>query len=211
MKKFSLTQLETARKNPLSFGKLLTNESTQKNFSRKSKYADWKNAIYKYHKTNNLNDSLDYFEAMYNKHFESKYKKNIDDFELYSRAIHTYVIEHNKRNFVCVESRKNVLIELVKEKLSLSGQVPIINLNDDLGYSIFFFSKESTGWETELRFPIIQDYFATNVYGVEVSEIEVGIYSIGVGKHFQQTFSLKEIKSARTELVTIGNMIATSL
>lgn len=95
--------------------------------------------------------------------------------------------------------------------MELSGQAPIIYLNSRLTYSIYFFSKTSRNWEDELRFPIIQHYFAKEVYGVETSEIEVGIFALDVEKHLQKSYSKAEIKKAINELNSVGKIIVANL
>lgn len=209
MKKFSITQLETARKNPLSFAQMLSGGGGIGNY-RTSKYTDWKNAIYEFHKTEDLSKSLDYFESFFYKHFK-KDKRNIKSYEIYVKAIENYASEHKKNEFIFVESRKSVEIELIKEKLKITGQVPIINLNNKLGYSVYFFAKQSTDWEDELRFPIIQDCVAKEVLGVDSDEVEIGIFALDTGNHLQKSFSHSAIKKARKELESIGNIIVDNL
>ena len=75
------------------------------------------------------------------------------------------------------------------------------------GYSAHFFTKDSTMWESELKFPIIQDYIA-NFYGVELSEIEVGVFGTDTQKLSQLTFSDQEVTDAKNELDTIGHTIS---
>lgn len=209
MKSFSITKLETARKSPANFAALLKSPSAQGGFG-KSKYADWKNAIYYFHKTKDLAKTLDYFEKFFQKHFKNN-RANTKDFEKYTKLIETYVSECKNENLNFVEAKKSIDLLIIKDKLELTGQAPIIYLNNKLSYSIYFFTKTSKDWEDELRFPVIQNYFAKEVYGVDVSEIEVGVFTLDLGKHLQKSYSKTEIKKAVDELNSIGNTIVNNL
>lgn len=209
IKNFSITQLETARKSPTNFAALLKSPPAQAVFG-KSKYADWKNAIYYFHKTNDLVKSLDYFEKFFQKHFKNN-RLNTKDFEKYTKLIESYVTEYKNKSFTFIEAKKKIDFLIVKDKLELSGQIPIIYLNNRLTYSIYFFSKTSKDWEYELRFPVMQHYFAKEVYGVDSSEIEVGIFALDVGKHLQKSYSKGEIKKANNELKSMGKIIVDNL
>jgi|SRR5215213_2734976 len=209
MKSFSITKLETARKSPANFAALLKSPSAQSGFG-KSKYADWKNAIYYFHKTKDLAKTLDYFEKFFQKHFKNN-RVNTKDFEKYTKLIENYVAECKNKSLTFIEAKKKIDFLIIKDKLELSGQAPIIYLNSRLNYSIYFFSKTSKDWEDELRFPIIQYYFAKEVYGVEASELEVGIFALDVEKHLQRSYSKNEIKKAIKELNSIGKIIVANL
>lgn len=84
-------------------------------------------------------------------------------------------------------------------------------MNNKGGYSIYFFSKGNNLWEEELRFPVVQNYVSSILYNVDLSEVEVGIYSLDLQKHLQRTYSKKEVDDATKELNAIGKAVSLAL
>lgn len=59
MKKFSITELETARRNPVDFGKVLKDGTTSaSSFGGYPKSMRWLNAICKYHEDQDISPAI---------------------------------------------------------------------------------------------------------------------------------------------------------
>jgi len=89
----------------------------------------------------------------------------------------------------------------------ITGRVPLSFMNNKGGFSLYFFSKSSGGWESELRFPIIQSYFAEETYGTALDMVEVGVFSIQDNIFLEKTYSQSDILDAKIELKKISKAI----
>jgi hypothetical protein len=205
MKRINLPQLESAREDPIAFAERLNSTTSNSSYGY-SKISDWKNAIFEYHKSQDLTATLDYFHDKFYAHF-----KNTADFEFYSSAIVNYVTDYHDNGLVFVSKRKLMEIVLEPNVLSLRGQVPLVNMNIDGGHSITFFLKTNNeDWQNELKFPIIQNHYASEL-GIDLSEVEIGIFALDVGSHFLRTYSESEVEDAMLELNSIASTIASNL
>lgn len=208
MKTISFGQLENARNSPKAFAKSLDNPDGGS--PRFSKFMAWQLAVFHYHKEkNNLSKAINYFETTFLRNFADNSKNKTEREELIEQ-LEAYANDERRKNLIYVEHKKRISIPLTS-KIRLGGEVPLIKMNNKLGYSAFFFSREDAAWESELRFPIIQNYISQTLYNVDLSEVEVGIYSLYKQKHFQTTYKLKEVQQALNELTTIGNAVSLAL
>lgn len=208
MKKISFSQLESARSSPAAFAKSLTNPNGST--PRFSKFMAWQLAVIRYHKEKgDLSKAVNYFEATFMRNFADN-SKNASEREDWILELQAYSTDDIKRKLTFVEPKKNISIPLTS-KVRLGGQLPLIKMNNKGGYSIYFFSRESTIWEGELRFPIIQNFVASTLYGVDLSEVEVGVYGLDLRKHLQRSYTQKEVDDAEKELETIGRTVSLSL
>jgi hypothetical protein len=208
MNKISFSQLESARKNPVAFAKSLTTPTGSN--PRFSKYMAWQLAVNHYHKEKgDLSEALNYFEAIFMRRFVDNHKNKVER-ENWILELDAYAADDVKRKLTYVEHKKRVSIS-VTNKVRLGGELPLIKMNNTGGYSIYFFARESAQWESELRFPVIQNYVASTLYGVDLSEVEVGVYSLDLKKHLQRTFTQKEIDDAEKEIKAIGKAVSLAL
>jgi len=205
MSKFSITQLEIARKNPTQFANnLKAAVGTKTVFFGTPKFTRWQNAVGEYHKQNDLSKAINYLEKSFSKRADTA--KNRNEVTQFIISLDAYVAEFNKKGFCFQKTNERIHIDL-NSKIYISGQVPVIYMNTKGGFSAYFFSQSGIGWESELRFPIVQKYLAENVYGVELDKIEVGIFKTNTNKFSQQIFSEKEIREAVKELTKIGKIM----
>jgi len=204
MSTISFSQLESARKNPSAFAKNIGKGGSS---SRFSKYMAWQLSIHEYHKhSEDLAKSINYFEMTFIRNFADN-PKNAAERAQWIQEIEAYSKNDIALKLTHVESKKRVSIQLAT-KVTFGGQLPLIKMNNKGGYSVFFFSRESATWEEELRFPIIQNYVAQTLYNVDLSEIEVGIYSLDFQKHLSKIYSSKDVKEAIKELNAIGKAVS---
>jgi len=205
MSKFSITQLETARKNPTQFANNLKDTAGVKpSFFGRGKFTRWQDSVGEFHKQNDLSKAINYLEKSFSNRADNS--KNRNEVARFISSLDGYAGEFNKKGFTLLDRRKNIHIDL-NSKVFISGQIPIIYMNTKGGFSVYFFSQIGIGWEGELRFPIVQKYFAETVYGVDLNKIEVGIFSTANDKFSQQTFSENEVNDADKELKKIGKVI----
>lgn len=208
MNKISFSQLESARKNPTAFAKSLSSPSGDT--PRFSKFMAWQLAVNHYHKERgNLSTAVNYFETTFMRNFADN-SKNTAEREDWILELIAYSDDNIKNKLTYVEHKKRINIPLTSE-VRLGGELPLIKMNNKGGYSIYFFSRESTLWEGELRFPVIQHFVATTLYNVALSEVEVGVYSLDFQKHLQRSFTSKEVDDAVKELKAIGKAVSLAL
>lgn len=204
MKKFSITKLEVARNDPSGFAKSLKPGGTEaSSFFGRSMFIRWQDAINEFHRANDLSKAINYLEKTFSNYADSS--KNRKAREGYLGSLDSYVseIKRNGNIFLKKESLKITL----NAKVMITGRVPLSFMNNKGGFSLYFFSKTSSGWEAELKFPIIQNYFSQEVFGTDLDKVEVGVFSIEDNRFLQQTYTSAEIEGAKKELKKIGKVI----
>lgn len=205
MNRFSITQLEIARQNPKKFANSLKVAlGTKPSFFARGKLVRWQDAVSEYHKRNDLSKAINYLEKSFSNRADNT--KNRNEVTRFISSLEAYVKQFTKNGFSIIDFRKRIQIYL-NSKVFISGQVPATYMNTKGGFSIYFFSQDGLGWETELKFPILQKYFAEEIYGTDLDNIEVGIFSTATDKFFQQTFTEDEVREADKELKKIGKII----
>ena len=205
--KFSLTKLEIARTNPLQFAKSLKVKSSGNSFFNYSRWMAWQNAVHHWNKNNSQSGAINYltnslanFKIVQNKPQEG---------EFYIEKLQSYINGHNANGYYSLESKHRVLID-INPVVSLSGQIPVINMNKNGGYSIILLSKVDMPLDYELRFPLLQNHYASIVYGVETYEVEIGYFNFDTERFITKSFSKIKINKALNEVTEIANVISKS-
>lgn len=205
MSRFSITQLEVVRQNPSQFANnLKASAGTKQSFFGRGKFLRWQDSVSEFHKQNDLSKAINYLEKSFSTRADNA--RNRNEVAQFISSLDAYVTQFKKKGFSLLDLRKKIHIDL-NSKVFISGQVPITYMNTKGGFSIYFFSQGGLGWESELKFPILQKYFAEEIYGTELKNIEVGIFSTANDEFFQQTFTVDEVKEADNELKSIGKVI----
>ncbi|MDX2191505.1 MAG: hypothetical protein SFY32_16760 [Bacteroidota bacterium] len=205
MSKFSISQLEVARQNPKQFANnLKAAAGTKPSFFGRGKFVRWQDAVSEYHKQNDLSKAINYLEKSFSNRTDNA--KNRNEVTQFISSLDAYVAEFKKKGFSVMDFRKRIQIDL-NSKVFISGQIPVTYMNTKGGFSVYFFSQDGLGWEAELKFPILQKYFAEEIYGTNLENIEVGIFSTASDNFFQQIFTEDEVKAADKELKKIGRII----
>lgn len=203
-KKFSITKLENARRNPKAFGSLLM-DAVKEPFSSNPKSVRWLTAVANYHKNSNLSEAVNSLIESFSRRKQTK--KNIAEVDTLITALYNYVNEHSSLSYTYFSHRH--LLELtLSEKLKMNGWIWIINktTNGYSGYTIVN-NEDSNNWQSQLRFPIIQSYLAEKIFKCNVEKVEVGIINYYEGKHHRISYTTNEISLAFDELKLIGNEI----
>jgi len=208
MKKIAFSQLEAARRNPTAFAKALAESGAST--ARFSKYMAWQNSVFHYHKQRgDLAKAIKYFEATFVKNFADN-SANRAERENWIKELEGYSIDEVRRRLTYVEHKKRVTIPINAE-LRLGGELPLIQMNTKGGYSVYFFSRDSSGWDQELKYPILQYHVARVLYNVRPDEVEIGVYSVADQRHLQHSFSRRDIRQAIQELDDLGSEIASAM
>lgn len=209
MKKFSITELETARRNPVDFGKALKNSSTSANgFGGYPKSMRWLNAICKYHEEQDISPAILSIETGFSNRKDNA--KNRQELETFIDALSNYESEIKKRKLSLIKSREPVNIVLTT-LLKVSGQIPVIFMKPNIGFCAYFITKENSTWESELKYPVIQNFIAADIFNCEANVIDVGYINYYTGEFHETSFSMSDIKSALKEMKVIGESISINL
>ena len=136
MKKISFNQLESARKSPKAFAKSLDNPDGST--PRFSKFMAWQLAVFEYHKQkSNISKAISYFESLFSRNFADNPKNKIEK-EEWIEQLEAYTLDEVKKKLIYVEHKKRISIPLTG-KIRLGGELPLIKMNNRLGYSVYFF------------------------------------------------------------------------
>lgn len=205
MKKFSITKLETARTNPRSIANSILSPaaSTPMRFST---YMAWQLSVFRFHKTKNITEAREVLEN----YFENKFKKNKKNdkiFDSFRNSLTGYYNQYTLKKLGFIEPKMKLDIKLTS-KLKITGQIPVVCMNSKPnGRTLYFFLKGNLNWEDELKFPIIQKY-AENLYGINLNNIEVGVFNLTTNKLDLRTYDQSEVETAYDELINIGKKIS---
>lgn len=208
VKKFSISKLEMARKNPTDFGTHLRDDDEEP-FNSRPKSVRWLDATSVYHKNSNLSEAITYLQNSFRNRKQTK--KNIKEVETLVQSLCIYVNDHLELNYNHYNHKHKIEIYL-SQKLKTSGWIWIINTTPS-GYSAFIVVNEqdSINWQNQLRFPIIQNYIANKLFNCPIENVEVGIINYFEGKHYKTCFQQDTIKNALEELKIIGSQISSLL
>lgn len=209
MKQFSITQLETARKNPQSFGKNLKDAKASENtFGGYPKSMRWLNAICIYHQNENISDAILSIENSFSNRKDTL--KNRNELEGFINSIVSYESETKKRNLIFIKSRERINL-ILNNQIKVTGIIPLIFMKPTTGFAAYFISKSNANWQSELKYPIVQNYVAKYVFDSEIKNVDIGYIDYFTGELIEDCFSLSSISSAKEELQMIGEEIALNL
>ena len=174
MIRFRLNDLEEALRNPIEYMHEQTRIDRPEIFYRKSYYTTLRNAIFKFHSSNNdisiardyLIDELDSFKK------DSLKQDTIEQFDW-------YIQDYRNNNFHTFSCRYNITIKpsnATSSNLEWYGEISRLDICPDGGFIAWLFRrKEPEGWFNELRMPLIQSELSNNL-NAPFTEISVGIY-----------------------------------
>jgi hypothetical protein len=120
----------------------------------------------------------------------------------------SYVSNYKKQKLSFLSFHSKIKFTIDEDNI-LSGEIFRIDKTKNGGFSITLFwnNQESEIWATELRFPLLQKYYADK-YGVTTDKVQVGIFNFENQSHEYITFDQESIEDALDELsgimITLG-------
>jgi hypothetical protein len=182
------------------------NKSTDILQSATIKYSVWKDAINHYLKTRDRNAAISYLNSRFNRFAENR-------FDLIDR-LH-FLTELNG----CIDDYIQLKMEphlrkinfefAIDNRINVYGQVPRIDksLENDK-YYISFYIHDNMGWQHDIKYALIQSWFASNVLETETSKICIGVYNIENNRHEFVCYSEAQIDMAWNEArMLTGNLV----
>lgn len=207
--KFSITNLEKARKNTVEFAKMLKSGRTSENeFGGYPKSMRWLNAACEFHKDSKLADA---FEAI-DKGFSGRKNtaQHRRELQMFYTALDKYKTEIAGRRLALLKSREKIYIKL-NPQVEVSGIIPLIFMKPTTGFAAYFISLNAPAWKSELKFPVIQSFVAESVFKSNVEEVEVGYIDYFTGEFNETSYSVSEINASLKELEGVGETIRLNL
>lgn len=208
MKKFSINSLETARKNPAAFKLMLENDKTDgANFwGGRAKSRRWHDAVSIYHQRSDKNEAIQHLIKAFSSRKDTIFnRRELDSLIL---SLENYIIEYTKLKYLNLEKSLRLSL-LITPEIKVTGMIWLINETSRKGYAGYFVGKEvnKLNWESELRFPIIQN-FLSEKYHCPLNRIEVGLIDYTTGHHHKISYNEDEIHDAVVEFNKIGNLLS---
>lgn len=122
--------------------------------------------------------------------------------ELYNRYP-KYELSYRQQNLIFQDFHKNIAFN-IEGDFVLSGEIFRIDKTRHGGYAItvIWKNQESDIWAQELRFPVLQKFYA-DLFGVSTNKVFVGIYDFENVSHEYITFDEETIEDAMKELQDI--------
>lgn len=198
--KIAYRDLETARKDPQSFGRQLAAGVAGTAMSR-GYFMDWRDAVLGWHSGDGEPFEIrNRLQAALERHFtgnssEKKREETLDRFDRYV-ACFTGLGYRPQRTRMAVATTVDQAADII-----VSGQVPVLARKGMEYVAILLISKE-TDWENELRSPLLQDA-AERKLNLFPGDLSIGAYEYLSGTYAQKTFSEEEIESAKEELALV--------
>ena len=198
--RFSHSRLEEARQNPKKFKNSLEGES---GFSgRPGRYRYWQYATRKYH-NEGMEAAEKHLMGLFSKFAQNrKSDRLLEEFILY---LHTYANDYEELGNEVFKIGDNLKLE-INYNNTIGGEIHRLDFRIKGGYEIYLMIKEDFIWENELRFPLIQHFYAEQL-GCQYSEIGVGVYCFELGEHVIHKYSEDEIEKALIEVDRISNFL----
>ena len=199
------SQLEVARKNPTRFGKSYS--SGPGRFNSRNFRTFLSSAISQFHRGASKEEVLDVFtkkcedKLKLQAHFTARLKH-------YRKILDAYCDSYGTQGCHFVEVKKPM--NLVIGAHLLRGRVDRFDMRIPTGYRATITQLERTQWETELRWPLLQQAIATEL-GSSTSEVEVGVFCFDDGSYGYRIFTDAEIAEAEVEAEKILTEVETSI
>lgn len=208
MIKFSITKLEDARVNPVAFAKLLLDGQVVTRGFGYPKSLRWLNAVTAYHASSKIGDAYVSIEnALSNRKDTAANRREL---EKLLTSLSDYEKQIKNLSFHLIKAREPIDLPLTK-KLRIGGQIPLIYMKEDEGYAAYFISKENADWQSELKYPILQNYISKKVFKTDPKQVDIGYIDYLTGQFHQECFSAPELKGAESELKEMATKISKSL
>ncbi len=198
--RISHRNLEVIRKSPQSIKQIIGNNSPRTSMARY-----WQFAIKKYHKNNDINEAIDYFQSNCQQHFKDTKANQTQIFQLTDK-INQYRADYLLLDFEYYDYSQRLSMD-INYKNFLSGEIFRIDKKKEGGYAITLFEKDNELWSSELRFPLLQIHYS-NIFKCPIDEISVGTYNLKTGKHQYINYDEYSLKTSWEEILNISRIIS---
>jgi hypothetical protein len=131
--------------------------------------------------------------------------KNIDREASFHTALTRYDELFQKKGFTYFDGA-HVMNWKLHNNVILGGYTPWIAKRSKEYFS-YLFTENDFDWESELRFPLLQQYISTNLIDCDPQDLSVGIYCLNKGAFKFKSFKSAEIADAKSEVRVLFNRL----
>lgn len=200
--KISHSKLEIARTDPKTFKKKV---SAAGGIFRPSRYRYWQYSTRFYHKNEDDRDeTVKYLAKLFNGFVQNKKADELLDKHI--SYLDAYIDDFKKLQTVPIEIGSRLEINIKNGHL-ITGEIQRVDFNMDSGYDVYVMNKKDKDWSNELRFPVIQYYYAQNIFKCEIEEVSVGVFCFESLKHEKNSYSEQTVTEAWKECLNISGQI----
>jgi hypothetical protein len=191
--------LEQVRRNPQSVSMLLK----ETDGGGKTMVRCWDRAIGRFHKNEEFDDAKNYLESALSNFNDNRANK--EKREMLIDKFINYTLEYANLGFRNIKTNTNISIN-IQHNNTLTGEVFRIDTTNENGLAITLMNRTDDIWASELRFPLLQLYYA-NIYKYPYDLIKVGVYNFEEEIHEYTSFEEKELNLAAEEVISISKKI----
>jgi hypothetical protein len=196
-------ELEACRKNPVDW----LRQSQRKSTGRRMSYERLGvMAIYRFHKTGNVDDAIAYLTNL----AASYHLRDQKRLDLLEEQLRAYSSWSETARPIVVKARINIRFDLV-EDMFLAGEVARLDI--DLitgGYRALLLTNKLVDLRTELRGPLLQLAIATK-FNRDSQDVAIGVQRLDGSQLITVVFSDSDLRKAKREADKIASQIAAEI
>lgn len=194
--------LEDVRLNPEAYARRMARGGGEVHRTSVLRY--WQLAVYEFHRRNSVAAAEGYFDGACARFAKSaRMQRKIQD---YRQGLREYVEQFRRSGHTFVAVGVRISLDLGSD-IQMTGEVSRVDVITSGGYGAYLIGRVSEQWETELRMPLLQHYFADE-FNVDVEDVRVGVYSVDWGCHRERLFPRGEVSAAVREAVRVVQRLA---
>lgn len=199
MPRLPLGHLEDALRNPPAY-RLRMNAGTSSPFGETYAGA-LRQTIFRYHASGDADEAYRYLEQRLANSGRLRSGRRVNET---LENLEWYVEEHRRRAWPTFQVGLRLIVpssSRAPSDIVCSGEVARLDLMPAGGYAGWMISGDTEpGWESQLRFPLIQNALARTTFGVPDSEVSVGVYDFASRRALLTSYSEPEIRRATRRL-----------
>ncbi len=208
MIKVPCSQLEEVRNNPNAFAQKLLSENPQPTGGSFGMFSCWQKNVKDVHKEGlEIPEAIKALQQRFMNYADNTANRKKQEF-LLDRMM-PYFEEFNAKGFVLEKPMVRIKWELIPE-VSLTGNSPLLVSNEDYN-AAYFFTESPLNWESQLKFPLLQEYLAHNFFSCETKDLKIGTYCLSENAFDLKSYDEADISIAIEEACDIFNKIKSTL
>lgn len=204
MIRITCSALEIARKNPTAYGQNLADGSYKKGGGSHGMFSCVQDVARLVHLGDlSVAEAIKELHRKFLRFNDTSYNKKKQEW-LVERFV-IYCRRYDENKFLLADGQRLMKWDFSAD-VRLSGRTPWVMANEK-GFYSFILGENRFDWKSELRFPLFQKYLADNTINCELSDINVGIYSLTDAEFQFKNFTAAEILTAINEAGAILNSV----
>jgi hypothetical protein len=209
MTNISVSNLERVRLNPVAYAQLISTGDAFQKGGTHGMFAFWQDIAKQMHQEElTISESLKKLYAIYHRSFKDSPSNEKKQEGLY-QALVQYEKAIRLAHFSFYEGRKRVKWPIIPD-VQLTGLTPWVFKKGETFYS-YFYAENSFYWQSDLKYPILQQYLADQVIGCELKLLHIGVYFLDTSSFESRNYTVKEVKDAIAETAGIFENVKSEL